>query len=139
MDRVRIAVSLVKSADGTKVWSQTYEKELKDIFALQSEIAAAVAKEMQVTLLEGKSGTFADDAGSQIASIYALRKGPDRVFEWLERAWLNHDPGLSEIMGRSFHPHLQRRSPLHSFRPEDRHHAEDFRKLVNARVGAVSA
>ncbi len=39
-----------------------------------------------------------DDGGVQIASIYALRKEPDKVFEWLERAWLNHDPGVSEIM-----------------------------------------
>lgn len=39
-----------------------------------------------------------DDGGVQIASIYALRKEPDKVFEWLERAWLNHDPGVSEVM-----------------------------------------
>jgi serine/threonine-protein kinase len=40
----------------------------------------------------------ADDGSSQIASVYALRKEPDKVFEWLEHAWLTHDPGVSEIM-----------------------------------------
>src|SRR3954470_2883730 len=39
-DRVRIAVALTKAGDGANVWSDTYDRELKDIFAVQSEIAA---------------------------------------------------------------------------------------------------
>ena len=50
-DRVRIAVALVKAGDGANVWSETYDRDLKDIFALQSEIAGAVAKELKVALL----------------------------------------------------------------------------------------
>ncbi|MDQ6765009.1 MAG: tetratricopeptide repeat protein, partial [Verrucomicrobiota bacterium] len=57
-DRVRIAVALVKAGDGTNVWSDTYDRELKDIFAVQSEIAGAVAKELKVALL-GKDGQAA--------------------------------------------------------------------------------
>ena len=37
--------------DGRELWSQTYDRELKDIFALQSEIAQAVADSLKVTLL----------------------------------------------------------------------------------------
>ena len=33
----------------------------------------------------------ADDAGSQIATVYALRKEPEKMFEWLEHAWTTHD------------------------------------------------
>jgi serine/threonine-protein kinase len=50
-DRVRIAVALVKSADGSNRWSQTYDRDFKDIFAVQSEIASAVASKLQVALL----------------------------------------------------------------------------------------
>ena len=50
-DRVRIAVALIKSGDGANVWSETYDRELKDIFAVQSEIAGAVAKQLKVALL----------------------------------------------------------------------------------------
>jgi TolB-like protein/Flp pilus assembly protein TadD len=57
-DRVRIAVALVKAGDGTNVWSETYDRELKDIFAVQSEIAGAVAKELKVALL-GNNGQTA--------------------------------------------------------------------------------
>ena len=54
-DRVRIAVALTKAGDGANVWSETYDRELKDIFAVQSEIAGAVAKELKVALL-GSNG-----------------------------------------------------------------------------------
>ncbi len=56
-DRVRIAVALIKSADGANVWSETYDRELKDIFAVQSEIAGAVAKHLQVALLGNNTQT----------------------------------------------------------------------------------
>lgn len=39
----------------------------------------------------------ADDAGSQIAVVYALRKEPDKVFEWLEHGWATHDAGVTPI------------------------------------------
>jgi len=58
-DRVRIAVALIKSGDGANVWSETYDRELKDIFAVQSEIAGAVAKELKVALL-GHNGQVAE-------------------------------------------------------------------------------
>jgi Flp pilus assembly protein TadD len=40
----------------------------------------------------------ADDAGSQIASVYALRKEPEKMFEWLEHAWTTHDAGVTLIL-----------------------------------------
>ncbi|MEP6938160.1 MAG: hypothetical protein ABI846_00225 [Rudaea sp.] len=52
-DRARIAVELLKSADGVNVWSQSYDRELKDVFAVQSEIAQEVAAALQVKLLGG--------------------------------------------------------------------------------------
>ncbi len=44
----------------------------------------------------------ADDGGSQIASIYALRKEPDKVFECLDHAWNTHDPGVTELFVDAF-------------------------------------
>src|SRR4029434_11255168 len=56
-DRVRIAVGLIKSGDGTNVCAETYDRELKDIFVVQSEIAGAVAKELKVALLGNNEQT----------------------------------------------------------------------------------
>jgi TolB-like protein/Flp pilus assembly protein TadD len=52
-DRVRIGLQLVNAADGSQRWSETYDRELKDIFAIQEEIAKAVADQLRVRLLGG--------------------------------------------------------------------------------------
>ena len=38
----------------------------------------------------------------QIATVYGLRKEPDKMFEWLERAYTEHDPGLTQLLGTPF-------------------------------------
>jgi TolB-like protein len=50
-DRVRIVAALVNAADGIQLWTRTFDRELKDIFAVQEEIAKAVAESLKVTLL----------------------------------------------------------------------------------------
>ena len=50
-NRVRITAQLVKVDDGFHLWSETYDRELTDVLAVQDEIAGAVVKELKVTLL----------------------------------------------------------------------------------------
>jgi adenylate cyclase len=57
--RVRITAQLINAADGYHLWSETFDRELDDIFAVQDEIAAAVTDALQVTLLD-------DDADTQL-------------------------------------------------------------------------
>ncbi len=45
-DKVRITAQLIKAADGFHVWSDTFTRDLKDIFAVQDEIAGKVAKSL---------------------------------------------------------------------------------------------
>jgi tetratricopeptide (TPR) repeat protein len=51
-NRVRISVQLVKVSDGYHLWSETYDRTLDDIFAVQDDIAQSVVKELRTTLLE---------------------------------------------------------------------------------------
>src|SRR5436190_6608954 len=79
-DRVRIAVALIKSRDGANVWSETYDRELKDIFAVQSEIAGAVAKQLKVALLGNNAQTAqlrtaATPSNQNVAAYNALLQG----------------------------------------------------------------
>src|SRR5262245_20156770 len=62
-DRVRIVAALVNAADGIQLWSDTFDRQLKDIFEVQKEIAQAVAKSLKVTLLgtNSTSGASATD------------------------------------------------------------------------------
>ena len=50
-DRVRIVAELVNAADGIALWTRTFDRELRDIFTVQQEIARAVAESLKVTLL----------------------------------------------------------------------------------------
>jgi TolB-like protein/tetratricopeptide (TPR) repeat protein len=50
-NRVRISVQLLKVSDGYDLWSETYDRGLDDIFAVQDDIAQAVVRELRVTLL----------------------------------------------------------------------------------------
>jgi TolB-like protein len=49
-NELRISAQLIRAKDGFHLWSKTYEHELKDIFRIQEDIAAAVADELKVTL-----------------------------------------------------------------------------------------
>jgi serine/threonine-protein kinase len=53
-DRVRIIAEMISTRDGQALWSETYDRELKDIFAVQSEIAQAVAAQLKIKLLGEK-------------------------------------------------------------------------------------
>jgi TolB-like protein/cytochrome c-type biogenesis protein CcmH/NrfG len=65
-ERMRISVQLVKVADGYHMWSETYDRTLDDIFAVQDDIAQSVVKELRTTLLgeaaDAKAGNAATDA-----------------------------------------------------------------------------
>lgn len=72
---VRIVASLVNAADGSQLWSQTYERQLKDVFAVQSEIATAVANALKATLL-GRAIEITDKPPSgNLAAYDALLQG----------------------------------------------------------------
>jgi TolB-like protein/Tfp pilus assembly protein PilF len=49
-NQVRITAQLIKAADGTHLWTESYDRKLTDIFAIQEDIATAIAGAMQVPL-----------------------------------------------------------------------------------------
>jgi TolB-like protein/Flp pilus assembly protein TadD len=49
-DKVRITAQLIKAADGFHVWSDTFTRDLKDIFAVQDEIAGVIARNLQLKI-----------------------------------------------------------------------------------------
>jgi serine/threonine-protein kinase len=63
-DQVRIVAELINTADGSELWSRTFDRELKDIFAVQAEIAEAVATSLELTLL-GTEDTSAKKASTK--------------------------------------------------------------------------
>jgi len=51
--RVRITAQLIRASDSSHVWSQSFDRDLSDIFAVQDEIAAAVARGLELKLFGG--------------------------------------------------------------------------------------
>jgi TolB-like protein/Flp pilus assembly protein TadD len=49
-ERLRVTAQLVNVSDGYQLWSRTYERNLRDIFAIQSEIASSIANALKVEL-----------------------------------------------------------------------------------------
>jgi TolB-like protein len=49
-DRVRISAQLVKADDGVNVWSDSYDRQLTDVFAIQEDIARAIAASLRMPL-----------------------------------------------------------------------------------------
>ncbi len=71
-DRVRIVAELINAADGRSIWSETYDRELKDVFAVQEEIARAVAEQMKVRLLGEKTRSDAVPSNQNPAAHNAV-------------------------------------------------------------------
>jgi serine/threonine-protein kinase len=52
-DHVRVSVELVNVADGFRIWGETYDKKLSDVFAMQEQIAQAIVSAIQIQLGAG--------------------------------------------------------------------------------------
>jgi TolB-like protein/Tfp pilus assembly protein PilF len=104
-ERVRITAQLVKAADGFHLWSETYERDLTDIFAIQDEIARAVASALSIALGVGqgdlsRGGTRNFDAyDAYLAGLPLSRQitpdGTVRAIEYLEKA-VTLDPDYAQ-------------------------------------------
>src|SRR5437762_1378340 len=74
-DRVRIVAELINAADGIQLWTRTFDRELKDIFAVQEEIATAVAESLKVTLLGSQDRPAQGSASSNVEAHNAYLQG----------------------------------------------------------------
>jgi len=93
--RVRITAQLIDGATGGHVWAERYDRDLKDIFALQAEISEAIADALRLKLLPEEKRAIAqsDTDDVEAYSLYlmarqyyeAAREGDQRALEAIER------------------------------------------------------
>ena len=81
-DRVVITAQLVDAQTASSLWSDTYERQLDDIFAIQREIATAIVDQLQVELSVGDRATLVADATESTEAHEAYLRG--RYF-WNQR------------------------------------------------------
>jgi tetratricopeptide (TPR) repeat protein len=109
-DRVRITAQLVRTDDDFRVWTQSYDGDLSDVFALQERIARAITDKLEVTLQGDQQKTIVPVATSspeahelylQASGVFSRRDGahfPEAIAQ-LERA-LELDPQFARAHAR---------------------------------------
>ncbi len=70
-DRVRITAQLVKTADGYHIWSESFDRRLEDVFAIQTEIARVLVEALRGSLTVGEKALL-ESRGTQNAEAYDL-------------------------------------------------------------------
>ena len=71
-DRLRITTQLINAADGYHLWSETYDRKLTDVFAVQDEIARSVVAALKVQLLPEKAAALEGPATNPDAYAQVL-------------------------------------------------------------------
>ena len=74
-NEVRIVASLIKASDGSQLWSQTYERQLKDVFAVQSDIATSVATALKANVFGAAVQATDKPPSGNLAAYDAMLQG----------------------------------------------------------------
>lgn len=103
-DRVRITAQLINTHNDSHVWSETFDRQLDDIFAVQSEIAAVVSERLKVSLLDEAPRPRTTDSGAYAVYLQARFLGHQgnadsyaQAIELLERV-LAIDPNYLQAL-----------------------------------------
>ena len=74
-DKVRISAQLIRASDSSRLWSQTYERQMTDVFDVQDQIAAAVVSELKMRLLGATPKAKITDAKAYTLFLQARQIG----------------------------------------------------------------
>jgi len=108
-NHLRITAQLVRADSGYHEWSETFDRDLDDVFKVEDEIAGAVVRALKVSLLEGTATRPNPTSSTEAYTLYlqarsiALRAGQvdyEAAIDYLQRA-LKLDPPFRPPPGRS--------------------------------------
>jgi TolB-like protein/class 3 adenylate cyclase len=81
-DRVRILVQLIDAIKGIHLWSERYDRDLKDLFVLQDEIARQIMTALQVKLTEGEFASGIAESTSNLKALECFWRAEERFFHF---------------------------------------------------------
>ncbi|UCF78984.1 MAG: protein kinase, partial [Candidatus Eiseniibacteriota bacterium] len=104
-DRLRVTTQLINVTDGYHIWSEKYDRNMKDVFAVQDEISFAIVEKLKIELL-GDEAALLVKRGTEDLEAYDLYikgrffweqrgKGLERAIEYFNRA-LARDPNYAQ-------------------------------------------
>ena len=93
--RVRVTAQLIKASDGYHLWSESYDRELQDIFEVQSDIAGRIAEKLRVELVPRPTTSDTTAFDLLLRARHLMRQRNEQALlesrKLLEQA-LDHDP-----------------------------------------------
>lgn len=82
-DRVRISAALIRASDQTSLWTDAYDRDLRDVLRLQAEVAEAVAREIALKVSSGERARLARSGPVDPEAFSAYLRGR---YLWNRRA-----------------------------------------------------
>jgi serine/threonine protein kinase/Flp pilus assembly protein TadD len=74
-DRLRVTAQLIDVADGYHLWSERYDRQLDDVFAIQEEIAESIVDALQVVLSEEERRAIEKPSGENVEAYQQYLRG----------------------------------------------------------------
>jgi TolB-like protein/DNA-binding winged helix-turn-helix (wHTH) protein/Flp pilus assembly protein TadD len=74
-DRVRVTVELIQAQDQTDIWTESYDRELKDVLAVQDSVMRSIASQIHIALTEEQEKRLATPRQVSPAAYEAYLKG----------------------------------------------------------------
>ena len=88
-DRVRITAQLIEVDTDSHLWSETYDRELKDVFAIQDDIARSIVAALEVTLTPKDRRAIQSVATSDVQAYDYYLRGRQYFYEFTRRQFHN--------------------------------------------------
>jgi adenylate cyclase len=80
-DRIRITAQLIDATTGHQIWSQRYDREQKDIFAIQDDITLAITKALRIDLMSGEQArNWQKNSTTNLEAWEKYLQGDDHLF-----------------------------------------------------------
>jgi adenylate cyclase len=85
-ERVRITAQLIDSASGAHLWAERYDRDLRDIFAVQDEVTRRIVAVLQVRLAGAEAERFGHEGTTSIEAHDALLRGLERFWQYTQKS-----------------------------------------------------
>ncbi len=85
-NKLRITAQLVNVADGYHLWSERYDRELEDVFAIQDDISQAIVKALRVILTEGEKKAIEKARTVSVQAYDYYLRGRQYFHQWRRKS-----------------------------------------------------
>jgi serine/threonine protein kinase/Flp pilus assembly protein TadD len=86
-NRIRVTAQLIDVSSGFHLWSERYDRDLEDIFAIQDEIAASIASALQVTLADKDQRSMRESSPAEIEAYEYYLRGRQLMLQHRKAAY----------------------------------------------------